>query len=100
MATAELYDKAGLSGDQATADALQYRRRLPDKILVAFHHACDERDTVIAGQLLETLECLISGRVMYPKQDRRKTIESLVGAHSRLWHLKDSAKKRLADAGN
>ena len=100
MATAEVGDKAALSGDQATADALKYRRRLPDKILVAFHDACDERDTVIGCQLLETLECLISRRVVDPRQNRRKTIESLVGAHSRLWHLKDSAKKQLADAGN
>jgi len=89
-------DDVAIQHDRSTAEALQYRRWLSDKILVAFHHACDEKDVPIAGQLLATLECLISRPFVDPRKDRRKTIESLVGAHNRLWHLKQAGKK---DAG-
>ena len=78
--------------DVATAEALKYRRRLTDKILVAFQHACDEREFTTADQLLKTFEALVDRRSEHPSQDRRKVIESLVGAHFRLLELKQQTQ--------
>ena len=63
-------------------------RRLSDKILVAFHHACDAQDLVVAEQLLKTLEIMLTRRGVPVEQNRRKSLESLVAAHERLWHLR------------
>lgn len=63
-------------------------RRLSDKILVAFHHACDAQDLQVAEQLLRTLEAMLTRRGVPPEQNRRRTLESLVAAHERLWHLR------------
>ncbi len=63
-------------------------RRLSDKILVAFHHACDAQDLSVAEQLLKTLELMLTRRGISADQNRRKSLESLVAAHERLWHLR------------
>ena len=63
-------------------------RRLSDKILVAFHHACDAQDLIVAEQLLKTLETMLTRRSVPSEQNRRKSLESLVAAHERLWHLR------------
>ncbi len=63
-------------------------RRLSDKILVAFHHACDERDYEVAGELLRVVEMVLNGHHLLPERDRRKNVESLVAAHERLWLLR------------
>ena len=63
-------------------------RRLSDKILVAFHHACDAQDLVVAEQLLKTLEIMLTRRGVTVEHNRRKSLESLVAAHERLWHLR------------
>jgi hypothetical protein len=75
---------------EAPGPALQPRhgRRLSDKILVAFHHACDAQDLQVAEQLLRTLENMLTRRGMPAEQNRRRAIESLVAAHERLWHLR------------
>ena len=81
--------------DQATDIAAKpdrsqsrYSRRLSDKILIAFHHACDQDDYEVAEQLLVILEKMLSRRNVNPDTNRRKSIESLVAAHERLWHLR------------
>jgi hypothetical protein len=66
----------------------RYSRRLSDKILLAFHHACDQADYEIAEQLLRILESMLTRRTVPPDVNRRKSIESLVAAHERLWHLR------------
>jgi ankyrin repeat protein len=66
---------------------------LSDKILIAFHHACDQGDYEIAEQLLRILETMLSRRTVPPDSNRRKTIESLVAAHERLWHLRHPEKR-------
>lgn len=66
----------------------RYSRRLSDKILIAFHHACDQDDYEVAEQLLVILEKMLSRRTVNPDTNRRKSIESLVAAHERLWHLR------------
>ncbi|GBQ38588.1 hypothetical protein AA11237_1843 [Acidocella aminolytica 101 = DSM 11237] len=66
----------------------RYTRRLSDKILLAFHHACDQGDYEIAEQLLRILESMLTRRTVPSDTNRRKSIESLVAAHERLWHLR------------
>ncbi len=70
------------------AGAPRYSRRLSDKILIAFHHACDQADFEVAEQLLHILETMLNRRPQHPDGNRRRTIESLVAAHERLWHLR------------
>ncbi len=76
------------SPDRAGGVAMRQGRRLSDKILVAFHHACDAQDLVVAEQLLKTLESMLTRRGVSHEQNRRKSLESLVAAHERLWHLR------------
>lgn len=74
--------------DTARSPTPRYSRRLSDKILIAFHHACDQGDFEVAEQLLHILEMMLTRRPMSPDTNRRKNIESLVAAHERLWHLR------------
>jgi hypothetical protein len=68
--------------------APRYSRRLSDKILIAFHHACDQADFEVAEQLLHVLEMMLTRRPLTPDGTRRRNMESLVAAHERLWHLR------------
>ena len=74
--------------DPAGAGAPRYTRRLPDKVLVAFHHACDSSDLEVAEQLLRVLELILARRSPHPDGNRRRSMETLVAAHERLWHLR------------
>jgi hypothetical protein len=86
-----------MAGDDAETQATareanrtvpRYSRRLSDKILIAFHHACDQGDFEVAEQLLHILEMMLTRRPLSPDTNRRKNMESLVAAHERLWHLR------------
>ena len=66
----------------------RYTRRLSDKILIAFHHACDQADFEVAEQLLHVLEMMLTRRPLTPDGTRRRNMESLVAAHERLWYLR------------
>lgn len=72
----------------APGGAPRYSRRLSDKILIAFHHACDQADFEVAEQLLHVLEMMLTRRPLTPDGTRRRNMESLVAAHERLWHLR------------
>lgn len=74
--------------DNAKAFSPRHSRRLSDKILIAFHHACDQADYEVADQLLRTLELMLTRRPVNPDSNRRRNMESLVAAHERLWHLR------------
>jgi hypothetical protein len=74
--------------DVAPGGAPRYSRRLSDKILIAFHHACDQADFEVAEQLLHILEMMLTRRPVTPDGTRRRNMESLVAAHERLWHLR------------
>lgn len=63
-------------------------RRLSDKMLVAFHQACDQGDFEVADQLIRVLEMMLTRRPVLPDVNRRRNIETLVAAHERLWHLR------------
>ncbi len=68
----------------------RHTRRLSDKVLVAFHQACDFSDLEVAERLLRLLEIMLTRRAPYPGGNRRRSIEGLVAAHERLWHLRRS----------
>jgi hypothetical protein len=80
--------------DITTGGAPRYSRRLSDKILIAFHQACDQSDYEIAEQLLHILELMLKRRPLNPDTNRRRTMESLVAAHERLWHLRHPDEER------
>ncbi|WP_241665441.1 hypothetical protein [Teichococcus oryzae] len=61
---------------------------MSDKILIAFHQACDQNDFEIAEELLRILEKMVTRRPVQPDNNRRKNMESLVAAHERLWLLR------------
>ncbi|MBX6374620.1 MAG: hypothetical protein IRZ13_10355 [Acetobacteraceae bacterium] len=71
----------------------RYTRRLSDKILIAFHHACDQGDFEVAEELLRILEMMLTRRPVSPDMNRRKNMESLVAAHERLWLLRHPEAK-------
>jgi hypothetical protein len=83
----EVSDVSARDGPPASG-APRYSRRLSDKILIAFHHACDQADLEVAEQLLHILESMLTRRPLTPDGNRRRSIESLVAAHERLWHLR------------
>ena len=66
----------------------RHTRRLSDKVLIAFHHACDIGDLDTADDLLRILGRILSAQTSPPEANRRRTMESLVAAHERLWHLR------------
>ncbi len=79
-------DDLGREGPVGVAP--RYSRRLSDKVLIAFHHACDQGDFEVAEQLLHILEMMLTRRPLTPDGTRRRNMESLVAAHERLWHLR------------
>jgi hypothetical protein len=78
---------ADIVEETRTGGVPRYSRRLSDKILVAFHHACDQNDLEVAEQLLHVVEVLVMRRPIHPDGSRRRNAESLVAAYERLWHL-------------
>ena len=81
-------DEGYARDETAVITAPRYTRRLSDKILIAFHHACDQADFEVAEQLLSVLEMMLTRRPLTPDGTRRRNMESLVAAHERLWHLR------------
>lgn len=71
-----------------SGSAPRQTRRLSDKILIAFHHACDQEDFEVAEDLLRLLEVMLTRKPVHPDVNRRKNMESLVAAHERLWLLR------------
>jgi hypothetical protein len=72
----------------AAAPGARYVRRLSDKVLIAFHHACDQSDFEVAMRLLQLLEMMLTRRPLTADRARRRKVEGLVAAHERLWHLR------------
>jgi hypothetical protein len=67
------------------------RRRLSDKILIAFHQACDQADFEVAEQLLSILDAMASAMRLPRAQrgtERRRVQANVVAAHERLWQLR------------
>jgi hypothetical protein len=70
------------------APTRRYVRRLSDKVLIAFHHACDQSDFEVAMRLLQLLEMMLTRRPLNADRAGRRNVEGLVAAHERLWHLR------------
>ena len=90
---------AGSLSGFAGAAAPRQNRRLPERILVAAHQACDLGDLDVAAQLLSILETVV-GQARGPADPgRRRVMESLIAAHQRLWHLRhaDELTASVAD---
>ncbi|WP_237217222.1 hypothetical protein [Falsiroseomonas oryziterrae] len=81
-------DRFGSDVGRAASPPPRHTRRLSDKILIAFHHACDQGDYEVAEDLLRILEMMLTRRPVSPDVNRRKNMESLVAAHERLWLLR------------
>ncbi len=84
----EEQDLSGREGGRVAGAPPRHTRRLSDKILIAFHHACDQGDFEVAEELLRILEMMLTRRPVAPDVNRRKNMESLVAAHERLWLLR------------
>ncbi len=67
----------------------RHTRRLEDKLLVAFHHACDVADIEVARHVLQILELMLARKPAHPDLNRRRNLEGLVAAHERLWNLRN-----------
>lgn len=67
--------------------AQRQTRRLSDKILIAFHQACDTPDLEIAGHLLRLLEIMLMRPPIHLDGRQRHNAEGFVAAHERLWYL-------------
>lgn len=81
----------GFGGRLAPNNPPRQTRRLSDKVLVAFHHACDSSDHEVADHLLRVLEIMLTRRPPQADVNRRRSLEGLVAAHERLWHLRHPA---------
>jgi hypothetical protein len=77
--------------DAPSEGAPRYTRRLSDKILIAFHQACDQGDFEVAERLLQLFEMMSARRPLTPSGNRRRNLETLVAAHERLWYLRHPA---------
>jgi hypothetical protein len=88
MLAAGSHSEDDTTRETGAVGAPRYSRRLSDKVLIAFHHACDQADFEVAEQLLNILEMMLTRRPLTPDGTRRRNMESLVAAHERLWHLR------------
>jgi hypothetical protein len=87
LGTTVSHSEDDIGREIGSGGAPRYSRRLSDKILIAFHHACDQSDFEVAEELLRVLEMMLTRRPLTPDGTRRRNMESLVAAHERLWHL-------------
>jgi hypothetical protein len=63
-------------------------RRLSDKILLAFHQACDQHNFPVALELIHILETMVSATPRSRGIEFRKSVNLVVAAHERLWHIR------------
>ena len=70
-----------VSDDTMTATAPRHTRRLSDKILIAFHQACDLADFEVAERLLKVVETVLAVPRETPIDRERREQETLVAAH-------------------
>lgn len=75
-------------GRDRFAQAPRIGRRLPDRLLTAFHLACDQAEYDVAAQLLQMIETLLFRSTEAADSSRRRNIDQLVAAHTRLWLLR------------
>lgn len=81
-------DEREASAERGAIGAPRHSRRLSDKLLIAFHHACDQADFDVANDLLVILEKMLKRPTSGLDSNRRKSMENLIAAHERLWLLR------------
>ncbi|MDB5373439.1 MAG: hypothetical protein JWP04_2081 [Belnapia sp.] len=67
-------------------------RRLTEKILVAFHQACDQADIEVASSLIAVVETIMRQDRSFFGPDRRRRLDNLVAAYERLWFIKHTGE--------
>jgi hypothetical protein len=72
----------------ATATKRGHNRRLADKILVAFHAACDEHALDVADTLLTVVAKLVKAPPVLPAGFDRRAPQDVTEARERLWNLR------------
>jgi hypothetical protein len=75
----------------ATCTAQCQTRRLSDKVMLAFHHACDQADFEVAERLLNILDTMTTAQRQARARrgsERRRNQFNVVAAHERLWQLR------------
>ncbi len=63
-------------------------RRLPERLLVAAHQACDLGALDVAASLLSITEAVLLQPQLGSPGAHRRAVEGVVAAHERLWHLR------------
>lgn len=71
-------------------------RRLYDKMLVAFHQACDQGELDLANTLISLVEKILWQDRACVGLDRRRRLANLVAAYERLWFLRHAGEDSLA----
>ena len=69
-------------------EPLRQVRRLPERLLVAAHQACDLGTLDVAASLLSITEVVLMQPQLGSPGAHRRAVEGLVAAHERLWHLR------------
>jgi hypothetical protein len=64
------------------------QRRLSDRIVIAFHLACDRGDFEVADRLLGILERMLRRPLPDGRPVRRSDLEPFVAALERLWTIR------------
>lgn len=67
-------------------------RRLSDKIIDAFHMACDQNDAEVAEGLFKVLEIVLTRYGGIGKSDKRLNVDFIRGASERLDEVRTSHK--------
>ena len=83
-------------GTAPAPGAPRQHRRLPERILVAAHQACDLGELQTAGSLLSVLEIVLMQPAGGSAAAHRRTVEGMVAAYERLWHLRRAATSSLS----
>ncbi len=82
-----------MDGEFSTGPSLvsaRHDRRLSDKVLAAFHAACDANEFDIARQLIEILEGIFNKQAVFDgSAGERRSLDGLVDAHQRLWLMRN-----------
>ncbi len=82
-------EDAGFGGLLRPTSALPHQqRRLPERILVAAHQACDIGELDVAERLLSLLDGVLAPRGGASPTAHRRIVEGMVAAYERLWHLR------------
>jgi hypothetical protein len=83
----------------APVEAHRQKRRLSDKILSAFHQACDQEDIAVAWELLHLLDAMAMQWTGDGTGGQRRRRDTLVAAHERLWVLRHPQREAFDISG-